>query len=174
VTSHQNVGVFAAAAASLTLAACSVATPTRLAQAAPVASLPATVVVAGLPEGEASTELGNVFGVAFWAALKQNGIVHDAKSPYRRTTAIVERPAAIGVTQLKTGTPAPGDWISEPRKHHWYDGCQAKRIEATVVLTGPDQAERPVLARGAFDACSADKAKVERLARLLVAALQKG
>lgn len=173
MTSHHIGVLFAAATASLTLAACSVATPPRLAQAAPVAALPATVVVAGLPEGEASTELGNIFGMAVSAALQQHGVGHDAKSPYRLTTAIVERPAAVGVTQLKTGTPAPGDWISEPRKHHWYDGCQAKRIEATVVLTGPDQAERPVMARGAFDACSADKARVEELARMLVAALRK-
>jgi hypothetical protein len=140
----------------------------------PVAALPATVVVAGLPEGEASTDLGNVFGVAVWAALQQHGVVHDERSPYRLTTAIVERPAAVGVTQLRTGAPAPGDWISEPRTHHWYDVCQAKRIEATVVLNGPNQAERPAMARGAFNACSADKARVEELARMLVAALRKG
>lgn len=166
--------VFAVLAASLPLAACSVATPPRLAQAEPAVSLPSKVHIAGLPEGEAATDLGNVFGSAVWRALLQQGVAHDEQSAYRLTTAIVERPAALGVTQLKTGTPGAGDWISEPRAHHWYDGCRAKRIEATVVLTGPGNVERPAMARGAFDACSADKAKVEELARILVAALRKG
>lgn len=174
MSNFRSVTLFAASVASLSLAACSVATPPRLAQATPAASLPKKVIMAGLPDGQPATELDNAFGVAVRAALQQQGLGHDDQSQYRLTTTIVERPAAVGVTQLKTGTPGPGDWISEPRAHHWYDGCNAKRIEATVVLTGPDASALPVMARGAFDACSADKAKVEELARILVAALRAG
>jgi hypothetical protein len=158
----------------LPLSACSVATPPRLAASRPFESQLASVRFDPAPEGWSQTALSAQFEGAVRELLAAKGIVIAADAPRRLSAAIVQRPAAVGITAIKPGTSASPDWISQPRRHRWLDACRAQRFEATLVLLDTAQGAQVGQARGAFDDCKASDTKVKQLAGTLVSALFGG
>jgi hypothetical protein len=144
---------------------CSVSTPPRIAvMQAPLAA-PSRLALdpAGPADAIEAAQYG-AFRQAIEAALAAHGVVIDPASTTRLSVAVAVRPAAVGITQSD-------NWLSKPRRHHFYDSCRARRIEAVLVLRDAVSGAVTAQWRGGFDSCRVEAPEMEALAEHFARAL---
>lgn len=156
----MRLAAFPILSVALLLSACSVSGPVRLSGAG-VNALPAEVSLETGTAGQ-SDPLVIQFSARLADRLAASGVRNRAGAPYRLMVSLSEADATTGITQDKGGEPRAVNWQSAPRKHHWYEGCRARRLRAVAV--GLDSAGTVSRVQAELDQCAADAPAVDQLA----------
>ncbi len=150
-------------------AGCAVSTPPRVMT---VGAAPAALVSLGFdatgPAGESDSPRYAAFQGLLKSALELRGVAINPASTNRLAIALAQRPAGLGIRSAQS---ASGDWLSIPRKHHFYDACRAVRIEAVMVLRDAVTGTVTARWRGGFDACRVEDSDLAALAEEFARAL---
>jgi len=157
------------AMAALALAGCSVATPPSVASSPIHATLPPIVrmELTGGPD-QAANPMMNRLAAELTAQLARHGVRVDADAPFTLTATVSQRFARVGVTQDSGEGTLPIHWMSAPRKHTWFQACDASRLHVDLIVQRTETHTAFLTAQGEMDDCEFSDARIAELAATLV------
>ena len=158
---------WAYAATFLALAGCAVATPLALESTG--TGLPGGTTIAFSSDDKPGGDQAR-WGEALMRAFAARSLRVDATGRYLADYAVSFRDAEGGLTTSTTAADAKSiDWQARPRKPHVLDGCDARRMRATLVLLDRESGAQVYRGEGEATACDFADGALDDVAEALVA-----